>query len=97
MTTAIKERVKEDLFRLLVEVFRADPQKLASCHGDEELLGAGIGFSPADLLVLFFEVEKRFNVRIQEEAIVNGRFSTLNQIAELLSAETEIEKTSELI
>lgn len=97
MTTTAKERVREELLQLLVEVFRADPQKLASCHGDEDLLGAGIGFSPADLLVLFFEVENRFNVRILEEAIVNGRFSTLNQIAELLSSEGKAEKTNTLI
>ncbi len=51
---------------------------------DKEMLGSYIQFTPTELLCLFFEVEKEFNIVICEEYIVQGRFNTYNNICSVI-------------
>ncbi len=52
---------------------------------NKEMLGSYIRFTPAELLCLFFEVEKEFNILICEEYIVQGRFNTYNNICSVIT------------
>jgi peptide maturation system acyl carrier-related protein len=51
---------------------------------DEYLMGKKIGLQPRELLCLFFAIEKKFNIKIPQEDIVNNRFDTYNKILDLV-------------
>ncbi|MCC7570130.1 peptide maturation system acyl carrier-related protein [Candidatus Micrarchaeota archaeon] len=51
---------------------------------DKELLGDTFNFAARDLLYLFFDVEKEFDITIPQEDIVAGKVNTLNNIAEII-------------
>lgn len=42
------------------------------------------GFSAGDMLYLFFDVEKAFNIRIPEEYIEKNEFSSFNSIVNII-------------
>ncbi|QNU67844.1 peptide maturation system acyl carrier-related protein [Ruminiclostridium herbifermentans] len=51
---------------------------------DKKLLGQEFGMPPRDLLYLFFDVEKEFSIKIPQDAIVSGQFSTYNGICKII-------------
>lgn len=50
----------------------------------ENLFGTAIGLRARDMLVVFFLVEKIFNIEIEEDVIVNGEFNSYNKILEVI-------------
>lgn len=48
------------------------------------LLGGEIGLAPRDLLVLFFELEKEFSIKIPEGYIQDGSFQNIIGIKKCL-------------
>jgi len=51
------------------------------------LLGAKIRMKTLELLYLFNDIEKKFDISIPQEAVVLGRFSTFNNILEIIYEE----------
>ncbi|WP_024834415.1 peptide maturation system acyl carrier-related protein [Ruminiclostridium josui] len=54
---------------------------------DKKLLGQEFGMPAKDLLYLFFDVEKEFSIKIPQEAVVSGEFSTYNGICQIIDNE----------
>jgi len=52
---------------------------------DKNLLDDEIGFTPSCLLYLFFDIEKKFDIKIPEEEIVSKNFNSINKIIEIIS------------
>lgn len=57
---------------------------------DEHLLGIHFQFDPADLLYLFFDVEREFAIRVPEEEIAAGHFDTLRHIADIIYRQLQL-------
>lgn len=53
-------------------------------HQKDNLLSANIGMTARDLLIVFFMVEELYGIKIPEKEIVEGRFVTYEQIANLI-------------
>lgn len=53
----------------------------------EELLGRKIALSPSELVLVFLDVEKRFNIRIKEEDIISGNFNSYDNILKIVLRE----------
>ncbi len=51
---------------------------------NENLLGDILNFTPSYLLILFFEIEKEFNISIPEEEIVDGNFNSFINIVKII-------------
>lgn len=51
---------------------------------DYPLLGYKMGIGPGELLYLYFDIENEFNIKIPEEAIINGGFNTLDSILNII-------------
>jgi peptide maturation system acyl carrier-related protein len=55
---------------------------------DKHLLGRPHSLEARDMLYLLFDVEREFGIRIPEDEIVNGRFSSYNSILEIITAQS---------
>ena len=62
--------------------FKTNPQLR-----DERLLGAEIGMPARELILVFFDVEKEFGIKIPEQAIIDCRFDTFNHIAKIIKGD----------
>lgn len=51
---------------------------------DENLFSSKVDLVAYELVYIFFDVEKTFNIKISEEDINNNRFMTFNSIKELI-------------
>ncbi|ABS42563.1 peptide maturation system acyl carrier-related protein [Clostridium botulinum] len=51
---------------------------------ERSLLGDFFCFEPIDLVCLYMEVEKIFNISIPQEYVVENRFNTINDIKEII-------------
>ncbi|WP_313563152.1 peptide maturation system acyl carrier-related protein [Ruminiclostridium cellobioparum] len=74
-------------FRLKIifkERFNIDVDQKESTFFDRNLLYKEIGLEARDLLYLFFDIEKEYNITIPEEVIVDGKFNTFNKIVEII-------------
>lgn len=54
---------------------------------DEHFLGSRMRLAPRDLLYLHGDIEKEFDIKISQEHIVNGKFTSLNNIVNIISYE----------
>jgi len=88
-TLPIQDRdyVKGELISLFKERYNLDFKERYREYLDSHLLGAKLKLNTLDLLYLFKDVEKKFNIIISEEAVVKGKFSTFNNILEIIYAE----------
>lgn len=53
-------------------------------HKHDNLLGTDIRMTARDLLIVFFMVEKLYEIKIPEKEIVEGKFVTYEQIVNLI-------------
>lgn len=52
---------------------------------DENLLGGKLQLQARDLVKLFFEIEKKFEIELLKCEILEGKFNTINSISEIIS------------
>lgn len=83
-----RNKIKLKLKNILSEIFKIDMEKLKVEDWDEKLLGKVMGFEPRDLVYLYIEIEKQFNIQIPDESIESGKFKTLNCIIDVILKET---------
>jgi peptide maturation system acyl carrier-related protein len=63
---------------------------------NKELLGKTFKLNARDLLYLYHEIEKSFNITIPEKDIVDGKFHTINGIIEIIQNQLEAASCSVL-
>ncbi|MCX7747537.1 MAG: peptide maturation system acyl carrier-related protein [Clostridia bacterium] len=51
---------------------------------NKHLLGKEIRLAPRDLLYVFFDLEKEFNINIPENDIVEGRFNSFENAVDIV-------------
>ncbi|KEI95774.1 hypothetical protein N494_15285 [Clostridium botulinum A2B7 92] len=59
---------------------------------ERSLLGDFFCFEPIDLVCLYMEVEKIFNISIPQEYVVENKFNTINDIKEIIIIQLGQEK-----
>lgn len=84
--------IDKKLKGIFLSRFGLDMENLNKDHLDKELLGFRFRFKARDLLCLHHFVEKEFDIVIPEEAIVEGRFNTYNNILAIVKSKIEFEK-----
>lgn len=90
MVTSIdKLKIENKLRAILNNLSEIEVDFLKEDIFDQQLLGPTFNFRARNLLYLFFEVEREFSVSIPEEDIANGKFSTLNNIVDIILRQTE--------
>lgn len=84
-----KEEIMYNLEDIFFNVMHMDKNHLTGQYMDKDLFGYAINFAPRDLLFLFFEIEKRFNIIIPNDDILNNEFNTINNIANIIYREKQ--------
>lgn len=79
-----KERIYEDIQKLLQNKLRVNPALLVRDNFDLPLTGKEFGFTARDLIYLFFEIEKKFNIKIEMNCLSNNKFNTIEGICEII-------------
>lgn len=51
---------------------------------DKKLFGGPFNLKARDMLILYFELEKHFKIKFPQRDIIEGKFSTLNEITDLV-------------
>lgn len=83
-----KELIREQLLNILIDKYKVKVEKSYSTY-ELNLLGKEMNMGPGDLLCFFLEVEKKYNININEEEIMNGGFKTINSIAQLICEKSD--------
>lgn len=71
---------------LLVTYLNISPDTVSKAKDDNMLTGSPIWISALDMAYLFLEIEKRLNISISPEYLVDYGFNTINRIAECIAA-----------
>jgi peptide maturation system acyl carrier-related protein len=58
-------------------------------EADTNLLNKDNGLNAQDMVYLYFDVEKEFNIKIDEKSIIDGRFNTINGITNTIIEKME--------
>lgn len=82
-----RDFIKSELTSLFKEKYNLDFEGNHRENLDSHLLGEKIRLRTLDLLYIFDDVEKKFDISIPQEAVVLGRFSTFNNILEIIYEE----------
>ena len=57
-----------------------------------ELFSNDFRMPPRDLIYLLIEIEKEYGIAIPQEAIAEGRFNTINNIAKIIDEQLVLKK-----
>ncbi len=83
----------EKLVMIIKERFNMDLSDCLKDIQDEHLLGNKLRLSAGDLIYLYFDIEKEFGIKIPQEHIFNGKFSSLTNIAQMIQCELDSNNT----
>lgn len=78
-----KEKISKSLDLLLKNKFGCSDEKLSMMKKDR-FLSSEIGFSAANLLELFLEIEKEFGVSFSRDEILNIQFDNYTELVVVL-------------
>lgn len=76
--------VKSLIIEILNRVILDEPIVFSEEMCNKDLLGKEIRLKARDLLKLYFEVKSYFQIKVSEEAVVEGKFRTINEITLLV-------------
>jgi peptide maturation system acyl carrier-related protein len=76
------ENILKSIFIGRLEI---DFNKLEADLLDEPLLGKKLGLAPRDLIYILRDIEEAFQIKIPQEDIGIGRFSSFNNIVSIIS------------
>jgi acyl carrier protein len=94
LMSADMEYIEKRFLKVLEKRFNKELAKYLSIEKDQHFLGYKVGLGPSELLYIYFDLEKEFEITISEEHIVSGRFSTFNNIVKIIFDEIQ-SKTDE--
>lgn len=75
-----RENIKNEIIRLISEKIGINQQKLNDYSKEKSLLDASIGLQPRDLLTLFFELQRKYDIIFVEKDITEKRFDYLDNM-----------------
>lgn len=78
------KEIYEIILGLLKEKLNVNPYILTEENLDEPLTGRKFGFLARDLIYLFFEIEKKFNIEIDLAHLDEEKFNSINGIYQLV-------------
>ncbi|PYG84362.1 acyl carrier protein [Ruminiclostridium sufflavum DSM 19573] len=81
----MNNKVYEGLQKIFCKRFNIELESLNTIKLDNNLLGKEWCLEPRDLLYLFFDIENEFGIKIPEDVIEDGRFSSISNIADIIS------------
>lgn len=85
MNDAICERIiLSKMQEIFAERFALDLNNYTEQDLERSLLSNTFRLSGRDLVYLFYDVEKVFKIKIPEEDILDGKFSSINQIVNII-------------
>lgn len=84
----ILERIKAIFFKL----YKTDIDITSNSSMKADIFTNKYFLQPRDLVYMFFEVQKEFNIRIPQSSIINGCFRTIYGIMETVYSQLEIAK-----
>lgn len=78
------EKIRDEIIELISDRMGIEQQKLYSYGKEKSLLDAAIGLQPRDLLTLFFELQRKYEVVFEEKDIIEKRFDYLDHMADAI-------------
>ncbi len=75
-----EEAIRQGVLDILSDRLEINPALLAEEYWGIPLTGGRFRLTPRELVYLFFEVEKRFGVRIAPEWLLGGRFNSISGV-----------------
>ena len=78
------EKIRYEIIGLISERIGIDQQKLNDYGREKSLLDASIGLQPRDLLTLFFELQRKYEIVFEEKDIIESRFDYVDNIVEVI-------------
>jgi peptide maturation system acyl carrier-related protein len=94
MDNLLKSQVEAGIFRIFKDRFNIDFNELGEEYFRKSLLGQDFQLAARDLLYIYFDIKKEFNIIIPEEDIAKGKFSTLNGLIEIVINQKMLNKVS---
>lgn len=79
-----RENIKNEIIGLISEKIGIDQQKLNDYGKEKSLLDISIGLQPRDLLTLFFELQRKYEIAFEERDIMESRFDYVDNIVEAI-------------
>lgn len=87
METNLSEKyMLERLVKILKNRLDINEEMFSGDFKKHKLLGPRFRLDSFQLVYLFFEVEKEFNIRISQDDICSGKFSTIENIIEIIKS-----------
>ncbi len=94
MDSLLKSQVEAGLFKIFKNRFNIDFNELGKEYFCKNILGQDFKLAARDLLYIYFDIKKEFNIIIPEEDIAEGKFSTLNGLIDIVINQKILEKIS---
>ncbi len=82
-----KRNIEKELENIFVKRFKLDFTEMDIEAKNDYLLGSNIKLTPRDLLYVFVDIEEEFKITIPESYIIEGKFSTFNNILQIIKDE----------
>jgi peptide maturation system acyl carrier-related protein len=82
------EQKLDDIFK---NRFGIEMSEIKEQVGDMKFLSQEFGMASRDLLYLYFDIEKEFLIKIPQEVIISGEFSTYNNVFQIIYHELQHE------
>lgn len=84
----MKDDYVNDLNELLKERTGINFEEKPEIH-KEPFLGAKIGCPVRELAVILFEIEKKFNIKIPEKDVLEGRFDCYENVKQIIKEQIQ--------
>lgn len=84
-----RDEVRDSLINLIDEKY-IKGFKENEILKNKNFFGKDIKMFPSDVLNLFFDIEKCFNITIPEDSIISGKFNSFNNVLEIIMSELEL-------
>jgi peptide maturation system acyl carrier-related protein len=85
---------REKLVAILRDNFPVDQDSLPPGWQNHHFLGNTFRFAARDLLALLYHVEREFPIKVPENEIASGKFSTFENIIDIIKKESDRKNNS---
>lgn len=76
--------VIDKIVNVMVDKLKINPNFVIEENYDKPLTGRDFCLNEINMTYLFFEIEKKFNIKIMPQDILNEKINTVNRIAEVV-------------
>lgn len=79
-----REEIADKVVEVIKRAVNIDLTKYSDQLTEKSLFDLEIGLLPRDLLEIFFELQKAFNIAFEEKDVIDSRFDMLPDIVECI-------------